>query len=347
MVPAVDGMTQFKQRPGRPSSLIFCNTILSSPRREFFQPPAVAHLTLLVFLAAFFLVIVPDRAWPDAGGNPSPRRVISLSPGITEILFAIGAGNQVVGATDFCLYPEAAKQVPRVGGLLNPSYETMITLQPDLIIHQKDSRKIEQFAEQLGVQSLPVWMLDMEGIYDTIQKIGIAVNRRETADRLVREMKDELEGYQNRLAGVDRKSVLLLLADSNDPLRDLYAVGRKTFLGKLLELAGGENVLPDSMAQYPKVTKEFIIRQSPELIIEAGPKANLSEQDIQKRNDHWRSFPTIRAVKTKNIHFIGADYILIPGPRLINIVGHFARVIHPDLFPEGGESLKHAEATLP
>ena len=124
----------------------------------------------------------------------------------------------------------------------------------------------------------------------------------------------------------------MLLSDTNDPSRDLYAVGRGTFLNELLTIAGGENVLPDTMAKYPKISKEYIIAKSPEVIIEVGPKSNLSNEEIKVRKKTWGKYSTLRAVKDDRLYFIGADYILIPGPRLLNILDDFTRTIHPDLF---------------
>ena len=117
----------------------------------------------------------------------------------------------------------------------------------------------------------------------------------------------------------------MLLSDTNDPSRDLYAVGRNTFLNELLAIAGGENILPDTMATYPKISKEFIIAKSPEIIIEIGPKSNLSSKGILGRKKEWGKYPTLRAVKNDRLYFIGANYILIPGPRLVNILDDLTR----------------------
>ena len=124
----------------------------------------------------------------------------------------------------------------------------------------------------------------------------------------------------------------MLLGDSSDPARDLYAAGPGTFLNELLNLSGGNNIVRDSPARYPKLSKEYIIKKSPEIIIEAGPKSNLSQNEIDLRVQEWKRFPTIKAVKNEQIHFIGADYILIPGPRLLKIIDRFSKAIHPELF---------------
>lgn len=129
--------------------------------------------------------------------------------------------------------------------------------------------------------------------------------------------------------------MLLILGDSADPERDLYAVGPTTFLGELMVLAGGENLLKDTQAPYPRVSKEYIIKHSPEIIIEAGPRAKMSDEEHAHRMKTWNKFSTIRAIRENKIYFIGADHILIPGPRMVETLKAFARTIHPEIFNKG------------
>jgi len=260
------------------------------------------------------------------------QRVISTSPAITEILFAIGAGDRVVGVTDFCNYPEQACRLPSIGGPLNPSTETWITLKPDLIIIQEDSEVIQKNAKIFEIPSLTVSVNNLNNILNSIQIIADSLHMPQAGHQLAIKIKTKIEGYRTHLKKIEPRQVLMLLSDTNDPSRDLYAVGRDTFLNELLTIAGGENVLPDTMARYPKVSKEYIIAKSPEIIIEVGPKSNLSKEETLARKKTWGKFSTLRAVKDDKLYFIGADYILIPGPRLLNILDDFTRTIHPELF---------------
>jgi len=266
------------------------------------------------------------------------KKIISTSPSITELLFAIGAGDQVVGVTDYCSYPEKACSVSSIGGPLNPSTEAWISLKPNLIIHQTDSEIIHKHARNLGIPTLSVSVNNIKNILNTIQVIADSLKIPKEGYRLVAQLQTGINYYKTRLTSQQTKQVLLLLGDSADPGRDLYAVGKGTFLDELLTIAGGENVLPDTMAKYPKLSKEFIISKSPEIIIEVGPMSNLDEVEVAKRKHDWSRFSTIRAVQNNNIHFIGADYILIPGPRLLNIIDKFSRTIHPNLFSEPYQS---------
>ncbi len=297
---------------------------LPASARSCLSIPHIRPLWVFLFLV---LSVSPVRA-------DVPQRILSMSPGITEILFAIGAGDRVVGVTDFCKYPKEACTRPSVGGLLNPNVETWIQLRPDLIVHQIKSTKIETNARNLGIKTLVVPQGTLADIFQGIQAIGDALDLSDNARRLTQQLQADIDFHRNKLAGVHKKSVLFLLGDSDDPSRDLYAVGGGTFLGEILELAGGANILPDPLAKYPRVSKEFIIEKSPEIIIVAGPKANLNERERQRDLEQWRQFPTLKAVRDEKIFYIGADYILIPGPRLVQILARFARAIHPDLFPD-------------
>ncbi len=290
--------------------------------------PGILKLIALSFCFLFFMGL--GTAWSKS----YPQRIISMSPSITETLFALGVGNRVVGVTDFCSYPKEACALPKIGGLLNPSVEAWITLKPDLIIHQDDSHKLRINAENLGIPTLAVSMTRLRNIFKTIRTLGEVLGCEPDAQTLIAKLHSGIKNQQTRLEGVPKKSTLLLLSEGSDPNRALYAAGRSTFLGELLELAGGENILTDPEINYPKISKEFILRHSPEVIIEAGPDANLSAEERERKLKKWQRFPTLTAVKNKDIYFIGAEYILIPGPRFLNILDHFARVLHPEAFKE-------------
>ena len=276
-----------------------------------------------------------------------PQRIISTSPSITEILFELGLQDRIVAVTDFCIYPEEACHLPSIGGVLNPDIETIVSLTPDLIILQSDSAKIEKNIKSLGIPTFSIKVRTISDIFESINRLGKELNCQEAAKKLLFLLKDKINTFKQRLAGRLPKKVLLLLGDSSNPARDLYAVGPGTFLNELLVLSGGKNILNNSKAQYPKLSKEFIIEQSPEIIIEAGPKSDLPQKEIDYRVGQWNRFPTIRAVRDKRIYFIGADYILIPGPRLVKILKNFVQVIHPDLSNSQTEKISFQETVKP
>jgi iron complex transport system substrate-binding protein len=285
-------------------------------------------LFVIIFLASSSLL------WANNTKVSSANRIISTSPSITEILFELGLKDRVIAVTNFCKYPKEACQRPSIGGMLNPNMEKVVSLTPDLIIYQSGNQRLRNNAKNVGVQTLEVRMGNLEEIFESINKLGVALNCQEQANKLTLKLTTGIAFYQERLKDLPQKEVLLLLGDSSDPARDLYAAGPGTFLNELLILSGGKNIIRDSPARYPKLSKEHIIEKSPEIIIEAGPKSNLSQQEIDLRIKEWKRFPTIEAVKKNQIYFIGADYILIPGPRLLKIIERFSKVIHPSLFAD-------------
>lgn len=280
-----------------------------------------ARKTLLTILFVF-------SVFNSAAFAKNAQRVISLSPSITEVLFAIGAGDQVAAVTDFCTYPKQALTKPKIGGMLNSSAESIIALKPDLVVFQPGKSNVKQLAKKLNIEYIEASFQDLNSIYQSIQEIGNAVGKEKEAKKLITDIKSKLRSYQERLKNVKPKSTLLILGDSRDPLRDLYAVGKKTFLDELLTLSGGENVLDKTLSQYPKISREYIISRSPEVVIIAGPNSDVTEKEISQNLNAWRVLGSVRAVQNKNIHIISEDYILIPGPRLVNIVDMFYQAIH-------------------
>lgn len=284
-------------------------------------------------LSAFCLLILLNSPTTfQAKGFTQAQRIISTSPSITETLFALGLGNRVAGVTDFCTYPKEACQLPSIGGLVNPNMETMVALRPDLVLHLAHSTRMEQNTRTLGIPSMRVDMDTVENILASIRFLGETLGVKKNAECLQNKLIDGINSYKKRLENVPPKEALLLLGGSSGSGRELYAAGRGTFLHQLLEISGGRNIIPESLAQYPRITKEFIIEKSPEVIIEAGPKPQLSLKQIKERTQGWKRFPTIRAAQSGQIHYIGADYILIPGPRLLKILEDFSKALHPEVF---------------
>lgn len=299
---------------------------------KYFIPRLFRSLSLCLLIPLLLAGTAQAKDFTQA------KRIISTSPSITETLFALGLGDRVVGVTDFCKYPPKACQTASIGGLVNPHMETIVALRPDLVLHLAHSIRMEQNTQTLGIPSMRVDMDTVGDILQSIQLLGVTLGVEKNAKHLRNKLMDGIESYKNRLENVAPKQALLLLGDSSDPGRDLYATGRGTFLHELLEISGGINIIPESLAQYPRITKEFIIEKSPEVIIEAGPKSRLSSEQIKERMQGWKRFPSIRAVQSGQIHYIGEDYILIPGPRLLKIIEQFSKALHPKIFKDSTPS---------
>lgn len=308
----------------------FQNPLLHSRKNAHDAPRLrLARLVAIALLSIFFTV-------QTAAATP-PQRVISMAPSITESLFAMGAGDRVVGRTEFCKWPEEACKRTNVGGMLNPSTETWVQLRPDLILFLETSDRMAEKARSLGLKTMMVNMNRIEDIFTSWEQMGDALGIPDQSQALINSVQGKIESIKTRIRKSNRKKTLLLLGDSSDPARDLYAVGPSTFLGQLLFLAGGDNILKDTEIDYPRISKEFILAQSPQVIIEAGPKSNVTPGEYQQRMREWGRYPSIRAVQNKQIYFIGEDYAVLPGPRLHLILRRFAEAIHPGLFTTGAD----------
>ncbi len=286
---------------------------------------------LITFWCGWVLLGEESNAYANSTDD-SPKRIISMSPAITEILFELRQEHRLVGVTEFCEYPKAAKSFPNVGGILNPNIETVLTLKPDLIIHQHDSVTVEKHAKNLGIATLSLNLTTLDHILKSIKIIGKNLRVVSQAKSLSARLSKGIEYFKSRLKDRPRRRVFLIFDDSQKGMRDIYAIGKGTFLDELLTLAGGENILSPSMVLYPKVSKEYVIAQSPEVIIEINPRKEPPQKDRESSKREWQRFPTVSAVKNNEIHFIGADHLMIPGPRVLLTVKQLAMALHPDLF---------------
>ena len=257
---------------------IFNSLFLSNTNLQILRKKNHTLLEPVITRTILFIIVLfssPSLLWANNTKVSTANRIISTSPSITETLFELGLKDQVIAVTDFCEYPEEACQLPSIGGMLNPNMEKIVSLIPDLIIHQPGDQRLRNNAKSVGIRTLELRMGNLEEIFGSIKKLGIALNCEEQANKLTLHLTKGIAFYQERLKGLPQKEVLLLLGDSSDPARDLYAAGPGTFLNELLNLSGGKNIIRDSPSRYPKLSKEYIIEKSPEIIIEAGPKSNL------------------------------------------------------------------------
>ncbi len=230
----------------------------------------------------------------------SGLRIVSLSPAMTEILFALNARESLVGVTTFCDYPEQTKEIYKVGDFSNPSMERIVGLKPDLVIvNLPEQMRIKRQLDKLQIKVFVSSPLSLDDIYSEIVEIGKIANKESAAESLISVMKMTL-----RPSGGDKKKRVYIELSP----RPIVTIGAQTFLNELLEMAGGVNIFSDLNKDYPVVSQEEIIKRNPEIII------LLYSDDIKKRLG-WEA---IEAVKNKKICTdINQDYLMRPGPRLV------------------------------
>jgi iron complex transport system substrate-binding protein len=251
-----------------------------------------------------------------------PVRIVSLSPAVTEILFAIGAGPQVVGITEYCNYPPEAAVKAKVGGFsgITVNVEQIALLKCDLIILSGEMhQKIIELLDRLSIKSFAVEPRNFSEVYDTIITAGRLTGNVENAERVVAEMKGKLSRAGMRRQGRERPSVFWEL--SPDPL---MSAGKNTFISEAIALAGGRNVFDDMNGSWPTVSLEQLIVRSPQWILAGDMLGKEVNPAVYARRPGWSRIP---AVRNGNIAVVNPDTLYRYGPRLADAVLAISEII--------------------
>jgi iron complex transport system substrate-binding protein len=294
---------------------------------------------LIVFFAYSAAAAPPKGAEYLKGKQPEgiPKRVVSLAPSLTEIIFAIGAGERVVGVTTYDDYPEEVKKLPKVGGFIDPSVEAVLALEPDLVVCTPNpgGRNRVDALSRMGVPILVLPSYGMKDIFTVIQALGDLFERQESARELVNSMKKRIVKVAELVQGVRRPKVLLVYGH-----RPIMAAGPGSFGDTMLKLAGGENVLKESKMRYPNVPMEEIIRLMPEVIIDASSSGTGAEMTRGEVEEVWGRWKVLPAVKNRRIHIFNSALWFRPGPRVALGLEKLFLILHPDRGEELGPSGK-------
>lgn len=276
-----------------------------------------------------------------ASSSP-PARIVSTAPSLTEILYALGLGPKVVGVTTFCRFPAEAASKPKVGTFLQPDYERILSLKPDLVLVIKNPAGVAPRLRQLGLRAEE---LDQDSIAATLQsigQIGAWTGAREAAARLESRLRTELDAVRGlvRRSGAPRRSVLFLVGRAPGTLQGMVGAGPGTFISELLAIAGGANILDGSPIQYPKVTLETVLTRDPEVILDMGDFAHaegVPGQPPEQILALWRRYPQLRAVKSNRVKIVADDALVRPGPRMARAARLMLALVHPELAAPSGD----------
>lgn len=268
----------------------------------------------------------------EFGGERRARRIVSLAPSVTEILFGLGLDAEVVGVTDFCDYPARAKGRPKVGGFKGKSLEAIVALSPDVVIGTRDGNEegLLQTLNRLHIPLLTVQPRTLSEVIWSVRRIGEAVGRKESAEELARFCEGRLSEVQARVGGAHRFRVLLVYG--REPL---VLAGPGTFADDLIRLAGGENVTGDAGVPYPRFSLETVLARAPEVIVEGAMGSEGVDEKARSAISFWSRFPSLPAVREGRIVAIPENLIARPGPRLFDGLLQLARALHPECFPAG------------
>jgi iron complex transport system substrate-binding protein len=264
-----------------------------------------------------------------------PERIVSLAPSNTEILFAIGAGKNVVGVTDYCDYPYnftewiEAGNMTSIGSYYGPSTEPIVALEPDLVLASSGSLDAAENLKNLGYKVLIVEGKTIDEILQDILLVGRATYQNLEASTIVNEMRDRIDAVTNQ--AVNAATTPMVYHEVwNEPL---MSVGPNTFIDELITLAGGKNIFDDAASSWPIVSSEAIIDKNPDVMFFPDMymgRANFYETiETVKTRPGW---DLISAVQNDNIYEIDADIISRSGPRLVEALEAISKMVHPEIF---------------
>lgn len=304
-------------------------------------------LTLVLALAAGLIAATQASAAPATTPAGSPlsfkdergttitlpakaARIVSLSPELTEILYAAGAGDRVVGNTTYCNYPAAALSVAKIGGFSanTISIEAIVALRPDLIVGSLSAhgRLAAQF-ERAGLRFAALPATDFNAVYSTMELVGRIAGSEATASTLVASMKSRLASIQAKTASVPADRRPLVFWETWD--EPLMSAGPNTFTGQIIVAAGGRNCFADSTADWPVVSFESVLARNPDYIMAADSHGEALTPERLARRTGWTS---LKAVQAGRVVFLDGDIVSRAGPRFVDAAELMAKVLYPELF---------------
>ncbi|MCK5056311.1 MAG: ABC transporter substrate-binding protein [Candidatus Aminicenantes bacterium] len=260
----------------------------------------------------------------------SAEKIVSLAPAVTEIIFALGKGDRIIGNTQFCDFPEAAGKIPKVGAKLDLNLEVLISMQPDIIFLYPSYYEKVKILEKRS-KLVVVNHANLQGLYDSIKIIAGELQVVQKGSALLANIKNTFAAIREKTKNKKKIKTLLIAGRNIDQLRNMYIIGRKDFLNDILEIAGGINVYKGDI-DYPNISVESVVGMNPDFIIELS--VFYQQIDEKKVKELWGKYHIIKAVRNNNIKVIKDNVWLRPGPR----VGQIARKLHRMFFPEEGDS---------
>lgn len=298
-----------------------------------FEIKKLSWLALVVLLAACASYQTPStqnsrEITDDAGRRVSlparVDRVISLAPNLTEIVFAVGGGNRLVGRTSYCDYPPEAKAVAEIGDTLHPSLERIIALRPQVVLISTASQ-LEVFTQQLQNQNIAVFVTDphdLDGVFRSIEQIGDILGQKEQATLVVQKLRDRTNAVEQAVK--QQQPVRVFYQLSAEPL---YTAGHDAFVTDLIRRAGAISVTADVPGAWPKYSNESALAAKPEaIILPTGGSMGTGNSTV---TEALRKSP---AALANRVYKINDDHLVRPGPRAVDGLEEMASALHPDAF---------------
>lgn len=280
----------------------------------------IALAFLCISLPAFAARTLTDDLGRSITVPDHPHRLVCLMPSLVDDVYALGAGSDVVGVTDYTKYPAEAKTKPTVGLPLSPSLETIVSLHPDLVLGSGDLNR-DETVKDLQKLSIPIFMVrarGIEGIYESLASLGRALNREQEAARVVGALREREQAVRQRVAG--KPVVNILMPIWHDPI---VTIGKDAYITDLIEIAGGHSVTSDVPEEWPEISLEAVLARSPEaLLLVRGSKMSV---EVLRTRPGWLTMP---AVRNNRIYYVD-ERIESPSPVAFDALEELAKQFHP------------------
>ena len=272
----------------------------------------------------------PASGAPAAATNPAPaptRRIVSFAPSLTECAFALGLGEQVVGVDEWSVYPPAAQGLPRVGGYFNIDFERLTGLRPDAVLVVGVHERLVRFCQERGIRTVRCDFGRLDGVCNVLGQLGREFGRETDATRVCATINAGLDAVRQAAAGRPRAKVFLCLGRRPGALTGLSTMSDRSFLSQLLAIAGGDNLFAELEQDYPQISKETLLTRAPDVIIELRPGETFTDEQRAALVRDWDELPALPAVGSHRIVVLTDDYLLIPGPRVVQIAERLAAIL--------------------
>jgi iron complex transport system substrate-binding protein len=289
------------------------NSLKKYRGKTLFKKPSSMMAKGLVFVGVL-LVMSCNTVNPPVPLSGNPKRIVSLSPSITETIFALGAGERLAGVTIFCNYPPQAKSIPKVAEFSRVYFEKILWQMPDLVIANRDSpaETVRDDLREYRIPFITVSAYTIDETLDMILDIGSAIGRQQEAEELTENMRGRISEVERKIRGA--RPVKTIMVFGHEPL---IVAGPNTFADDMIRRAGGINIASNSPLKYPRYSLEQIVLEGPEVIIESGCGVAYGASDIEAIKKFWQQWRDIPAVRNGRIVVLNSDIVTRPGPRIV------------------------------
>jgi iron complex transport system substrate-binding protein len=283
-------------------------------------------------LAALIAAMALVQSVAGSAQEKRLSRIVSIIPATTEMLFAIGAGDRLVGVGSFDRFPPEVERLPRVGGLVDPDTERILALRPDLVIVYNTQVDLKSRLDRAGVPYFNYEHRALPDVMDTIRAIGVRVDEAAAAERVASGMERALSKIRAAVSGRPRPRAMLVFGREPGTLRGVYASGGYGFLADLLDIAGSDNVFGEIEQQSVQASTEMILARQPDVIIELRYGDDRRAVNTDRELEAWKALPALPAVRNGRLVLLVGDEFVVPGPRIVNAADRLARALHPESF---------------